>query len=76
MKDGGKNVDPEVITLAVKAEWMMNGGRSSYDWDELSISDVKLLTIYYMARDEMNYNRQVNSVREGVYAKRKQSERI
>ncbi len=75
MKDGGKNVDPEVIVLATKAEWMMNGGRSSYEWDELSNSDVKLLTVYYAARDEMKYNRQVNATREGVYAKSKRTER-
>lgn len=31
---------------------MLNGGKSSADWDNLPISDIKLLTVDYFAKEE------------------------
>ena len=36
----------------VKAQWMMNGGRTEEEWDNLPLSTVKLLTVDYFAKEE------------------------
>ena len=48
-----KGTDSEEMTyLTVKAQWMMNGGRSEEDWDALPLSTIKLLTVDMFAREE------------------------
>lgn len=48
-----KGTDSEEMTyLAVKAQWMMNGGRSEEDWNALPLSTIKLLTVDMFAREE------------------------
>ena len=42
----------EITYLTVKAQWMMNGGRSEEDWDALPLSTIKLLTVDMFAREE------------------------
>lgn len=42
----------EMTYLTVKAQWMMNGGRSEEDWDALPLSTIKLLTVDMFAREE------------------------
>ena len=37
----------ELLILMAKAEWMMRTGRTSYEWDELPLGDVELLTTHY-----------------------------
>ena len=48
--NGTDNADIQL--LSIKAEWMMNGGKSSEDWNKLSIQDVKLLTVDHYAKEE------------------------
>jgi hypothetical protein len=48
--NGTDNADIQL--LSVKAQWMMNGGKSSDDWDKLSLQDVKLLTVDHYAKEE------------------------
>ena len=48
--NGTDNADIQL--LSVKAEWMMNGGKSSEDWDKLSLQDVKLLIVDHYAKEE------------------------
>jgi hypothetical protein len=48
--NGTDNADIQL--LSVKAQWMMNGGRSSEDWDKLSLQDVKLLIVDHYAKEE------------------------
>lgn len=43
-----KGTDNEDILISMaKAEWMMNGGHTSEEWDELPLGDVELLTVHY-----------------------------
>jgi hypothetical protein len=42
---GSDNED--ILTLMAKAEWMMNTGHTSAEWDELPLGDVQLLTAHY-----------------------------
>jgi len=65
--------DPKIIELTVKAQWMMNGGKSSADWDALPLADQTLLIIDYSSKLDVEHNRMVNAVREGVYAKPKRN---
>jgi len=52
---------------------MMNGGKSSADWDALPLADQTLLIIDYSSKLDVEHNRMVNAVREGVYAKPKRN---
>lgn len=42
---GTENED--ILILMAKAEWMMRTGHTSYEWDELPLGDVELLTTHY-----------------------------
>ena len=42
---GSENED--ILILMAKAEWMMRTGHTSYEWDELPLGDVELLTTHY-----------------------------
>ena len=46
----------------IKAQWMMNGGRTEEDWENLPLSTVKLLTIDYFAKEE----RQIDILATGI----------
>lgn len=52
----------EIQYLMIKAEWMMNGGKSEEDWEALPISTIKLLTVDHFAKEE----RQVDLLAAGI----------
>lgn len=47
---GTKN--QEIIELMARAEWMLNTGKTSYEWNELPLSDVQLLVAHYSYKRE------------------------
>lgn len=47
---GTKN--QEIITLMAQADWMLHTGKTSYEWGELPMSDVQLLTAHYAFKRE------------------------
>ena len=49
----------------------MNGGKSSKDWDELSVSDVKLLTVDHYAKEERAMRIMTNAFKEALFGKKK-----
>lgn len=42
----------EITYLSIKAQWMMNGGKTEEEWNALPISTVKLLLADSFAREE------------------------
>lgn len=46
----------------IKAQWMMNGGKTEEEWDALPLSTLKLLTVNYFAQEE----RQVDLLQAGI----------
>lgn len=48
----------EIITLMAQADWMLHTGKTSYEWRELPLSDVQLLTAHYAYKRE-SYARDV-----------------
>ena len=58
-----KGTDSEEMTyLTVKAQWMMNGGRSEEDWDALPLSTIKLLTVDMFAREERDMDLRAGAI--------------
>lgn len=47
---GTKN--QEIITLMAQADWMLHTGRTSYEWNEMPISDIQLLVAHYAYKRE------------------------
>ena len=37
----------EILVFMAKAEWMLNTGHTSAEWDELPIGDVRIMTLHY-----------------------------
>ena len=35
-----------------QADWMLNTGKTSYEWNELPLSDIQLLTAHYAYKRE------------------------
>lgn len=69
MKNGTDNA--EIQLLSIKAEWMMNGGKSSEDWDNLSLQDVKLLTVDYYAKEERRMKVLTSAFNQALFGKKK-----
>lgn len=69
IKNGTDNA--EIQMLSIKAQWMMNGGKTSKDWDELPLSDVKLLTVDYYAKEERTMKIMASAVNEALFGKKK-----
>ena len=67
--NGTDNAD--IQYLSIKAEWMMNGGKTSEDWNKLSIQDVKLLTVDYYAKEERQMKVMAHAVNKALFADRK-----
>lgn len=67
--NGTDNADIQL--LSIKAEWMMNGGKTSEDWNRLSISDVKLLTIDHYAKEERLMKIIAHGVNKGLFGDKK-----
>ena len=67
--NGTDNADIQL--LSIKAEWMMNGGKSSKDWDELSVSDVKLLTVDHYAKEERAMRIMTDAFKEALFGRKK-----
>ena len=42
----------EIITLMAQADWMLNTGKTSYEWNELPMSDIQLLVSHYAYKRE------------------------
>lgn len=42
----------EIITLMAQADWMLNTGKTSYEWNELPMSDVQLIVTHYIYKRE------------------------
>ena len=42
----------EIINLMAQADWMLNTGKTSYEWNELPVSDVQLLVAHYVYKRE------------------------
>lgn len=53
-----------------QAEWMVESGKTSEDWDNLSISDVKLIMAYLSARRQGIKN-MISEVMGDMFGKRK-----
>ena len=47
---GTKN--QEIINLMAQADWMLHTGKTSYEWNELPLSDVQLLVAHYAYKRE------------------------
>jgi len=73
IKNGTDNADIQL--LSIKSEWMMNGGKSSEEWDQLSIQDVKLLTVDYYAKEERRMRVLANAFKEALFGKKKYNDR-
>ena len=73
IKNGTDNADIQL--LSIKAEWMMNGGKTSDDWDELTLSDIKLLTVDYYAKEERRMKVMASAFNEALFGKKKRGER-
>ena len=69
VKNGTDNADIQL--LSIKAEWMMNGGKSSQDWDNLSVQDVKLLTVDYYAKEERRMKVLASAFNQALFGKNK-----
>jgi len=69
VKNGTDNADIQL--LSIKAEWMMNGGKSSEDWNKLSIQDVKLLTVDYYAKEERRMKVLASAFNQALFGKKK-----
>lgn len=67
--NGTDNADIQL--LSIKAQWMMNGGKSSEDWDKLTLSDVKLLTIDHYAKEERQLKLISAAVNQAMFGKKK-----
>lgn len=61
----------DIQLLSIKAEWMMNGGRSSEDWNRLSLADVKLLTVDHYAKEERMLKLISLAVNKGLFGDKK-----
>ena len=48
------------------AYWMLKTGRSSEEWKELSVADVKLMYTYYTSSLKRQYIMMKNAVMEGM----------
>lgn len=72
IKDGTDNAD--IQFLSIKAEWMMNGGKSSKEWEALPIRDVKLLTVDYYAKEERRMKVTANAFKEALFGKKNNNE--
>ena len=68
IKNGTDNSDIQL--LSIKAEWMMNGGKTSEDWDALPLSDIKLLTVDYYAKEERRMRIMANAFNEAMFGKK------
>lgn len=68
IKNGTDNA--EIQMLSIKAEWMMNGGKTSRDWDELPLSDVKLLTVDYYAKEERRLKVMASAFNQAMFGKK------
>lgn len=69
VKNGTDNAD--IQKLSIKAEWMLNGGKTSDDWNSLSVSDIKLLTVDYYAKEERRMRVLSNAFGEAMFGKKK-----
>ena len=47
---GTKN--QEIIALMAQADWMLNTGKTSYEWNELPMSDTQLIIAHYAYKRE------------------------
>ena len=50
---------------------LLSGGKSSEDWDKLSIADVKLLTVDHYAKEERAMRIMTNAFKEALFGKKK-----
>ena len=50
---------------------MMNGGKSSEDWDKLSLQDVKLLIVDHYAKEERQLKVMQSAVNQALFGKKK-----
>ena len=68
VKNGTDNADIQL--LSVKAQWMLNGGKSSEDWDKLSLQDVKLLIVDYYAKEERQMKVLASAMNQAFFGKK------
>ena len=73
IKNGTDNA--EIQMLSIKAEWMMNGGKTSADWDALTLQDIKLLTVDHYAKEERQMKIMASAFNEALFGKKNKGER-
>jgi len=61
----------EIQLLSIKAQWMMNGGKTSEDWDNMTVQDMKLLIVDYYAKEERASKMMVGALKEALFGKKK-----
>jgi hypothetical protein len=50
---------------------MLNGGKSSEDWENLTVQDMKLLIVDYYAKEERASKMMVGALKEALFGKKK-----
>lgn len=73
IKNGTDNA--EIQMLSIKAEWMMNGGKTSDDWNALPLSDIKLLTVDHYAKEERQMKIMASALNQALFGKKNSGDR-
>jgi len=59
--------DPIYTYYEVMANWMLNTGKTSKDWEDLPAQDVRLMEVLYLSNLKRQHNMMKKAISEGMY---------